>query len=130
MPPFLGNHTHLAQITVPAVAAADATVAFPVLVAPAGQSLQVSRVSVTSGAAVTGGNTNTKHLNVLDNTTEVAALDLVSGTNIAARAETALFAPATPRTLDPGDVLLVQVEQVGTGLALPPMLVVVEYAPK
>lgn len=130
MPPFLGNHTHVVRTTLPTVAAADASILFPVLVAPAGTPLLVKRVSVTPAAAITGANTNTKHINVLDNTTELSTLELVSGTDIAARAETTLYEPATPHTLDAGDVLNIQVEAVGTGILITPLAVVVEFAPK
>lgn len=130
MPPFIPANTHLESVIVPPVAAATTSTTFPVLVAPAGQPLFVHRVSVVAGAAITGANSNTKHVNVLDNATELTTLELVSGTNVASLTETALYAPATPRTLDAGDVLSVQVEQVGSGQALPPLFVTVEYSPK
>jgi len=130
MPVFLPNQTHLAQSTISPVAAGTASTTFPVLVAPAGTPLLVTRVSIAPGAGVTGANTNTKHINVLDNATEVSTLELVSGTNLTTLSERELFAPATPRTLDAGDVLSIQVEHDGSALALRPLVVLVEYAPK
>lgn len=130
MPVHLPSHTHLVQTTLPPVAAADATVTFPVLVAPANTPLLVSRISVTAYDAITGADTNTKHVNVLVGTEELSTLELVTGTNVAARTETALYAPAAPFTLAAGAVLSVQVEKVGNGQALPPLAVRVEWAPK
>ncbi len=130
MPTFLSNATHLVQTVIPPVAAATASTTFPVLVAASGQPLLVSRVSIVPGAAVTGANSNTKHVNVLDNATELTTLELTLGTDLTSLTERAIYSPTTPRTLDAGDVLSVQVEQVGTGQALPPLFVTVEFAPK
>lgn len=130
MPPFLGNHTHVVRTTFPTIAAADATAVFPVLVADAGQPLLVKRVSVTAGAAITGADTNTKHLNVLSGTTELSTLELTNGTDVAARTKTDLYAPATPLTLAAGETLSVQYEKIGNGIALPAFAVEVEFTPK
>lgn len=130
MPPFLGNTSHLVQTVIGPVAAATASTTFPVLTALSGQPLLVKRVSITPGAGVTGANSNTKHINVLDNSTELTSLELVLGTDLTTLTDRELYAPTSPRTLDAGDVLSVQVEQVGSGLAIPPLLVTVEYATK
>jgi hypothetical protein len=127
-----GRHTH--QIMIPAVAAATATQLNMIWTAP--DNVKVLGVAVAAGAAVTGDNTNRKNLNLIDagtgaGTTEVGNLDLVTGTDLAAKTPRAIVdadaAIGAAFTLDAGDGLALQIEKAGTGVALPDLLVVVTY---
>lgn len=96
----------------------------------------VTSVTYTANAAVTGANTNSRSLILINRgqsgagTTEVARLDLVAGTNLAADDETALTLSATAanRNVTAGDILEFQSNAVGTGLADPGGLVAVEIS--
>lgn len=104
------------------VAAATATSKFAIFVAP--RACKVSGVSITPDVATTGDATNTKNLNVLNagaagsGTTEIGNLDLAAGVNLTAFDETAI--PITETPLAEGDVLVLQVEKVGTGVIVGP----------
>ncbi len=115
---------HVAYATIESVAAGDATEDQVIFVAPIG--CVVTGVSITPDAAATGNTTNTKHLNV-DNkgadgtgTTEIAQLDLVTGTDLVEADESALVVSGTlaQRTLVKGDVLMMEIEQIGSGIAI------------
>lgn len=126
------SQAHVAQI-----AAATATRKDPIFTAP--RKCIVREVSVVSQAAVTGNNTNTKNLNIVDagsagvGTTEIANLDLVTGVNITALDEVNVPLNATylvpGRTLAAGDVLVLETELVGTGVIVGPFNVKVVWAP-
>lgn len=125
-----GTHDKLANI--PAIAAAAATENHVVFVAPV--NCKVTAVKVIPGAAITGANTNTKHLNLIDRgtngagTTELAARDLVLGTDLGVAGVT-LYAPAGGLAVNQGNQLALAVEEIGTGQALAPIAVVVEFEP-
>lgn len=78
-------------------------------------------------AAITGANTNSRTLNVLNGgaagsgTTNMAALPLVSGTNLTAEHPTALTLSGTAANLavSAGDIVQFQSLHVGTGIADP-----------
>jgi hypothetical protein len=82
----------------------------------------ITGCSVVNPAAVTGNDTNSTNLNLLDagaagtGTTEIGNLDLATGTNLVANVPSALTVTAT--VLTAGDVVKVQYEKVGTGLLL------------
>lgn len=125
-----------AQTLVPSVLAATATEQHPIFVAPV--KCRVLAVSIVPQAAVTGDNTNTKNLNVINKgaagvgTTEVANLDLVTGANLVAFDESAIPLNTTYVNgvdMTEGDTLTLQVEKVGTGVLLPNLHVQVDYIP-
>lgn len=93
----------------------------------------VHEVAWIPHAAVTGQDTNTFHLNVINagadgvgnaNDVEVGNVDFTSGNDASADQETSL---ATDFGLDADDVLVVQRELVGTGLAMPEGTFLVEF---
>lgn len=112
-----------------AVAAATATEKRVIFRAK--RACRVKSVSIAPSAAVTGQATNTKHLNVHKNVTEVANYDLVGGSNLVAFEDKVLYAPATPLAMAAGDYIAIQHEQVGTGLAVPDChtTVVIDFEP-
>lgn len=87
----------------------------------------VSGVSYTPDASITGVNTNTRILRVVNRgqsgggTTLVASLQFDSGVNATAGDEKALTLSGTPANLSvsAGDVLALESNAVGTGLADP-----------
>ena len=119
--------TQTVTTRVPAHAAGDATASHLVFVAPF--TCRVRAVQVTASAGVTGANTNTFNLNVIrrPGTTELGNRDFTSGTNLAAFTPTDVYRPATPPILEAGQVLDLQRELVGTGLATPELLATVEF---
>jgi hypothetical protein len=121
---------HVQQTVVPPHAAATATEKIVVFVAPF--DCKVRTVNYRPGAAIIGANTNTTHVNLLNGgtgagTTEIANKDYVSGTDETDGANVALYAPATYLSMDAGNVLTVQLEKVGTGLALPSLTFVTTF---
>lgn len=121
---------------VAAVLAATATQQDPIFIAPC--ACKVTAVSIVPQAASTGDNTNTKNLNVINKgsdgtgTTEVANLDLATGVNLVAFDEKAIPLNATYTngvSLSEGDVLSLQTEKVGTGVAVGPFIVSIDYVP-
>lgn len=103
-------------------AAADASEDFVVFVSD--RKAVLRRVSWVPHDDVTGANTNTFHLNVInrgsDNTgtTELANIDYVSGTDASTNIEE-VFTAAADTQVSAGDVIVVQRELVGTGQAMP-----------
>ena len=91
--------------------------------------VEVVAISAVPDADVTGQDTNTAHLNVLNagtngnGTTEVANTDLVSGTDLSGLIENWVHADSSApiQLASKGEALAVQRELVGTGLALPAM---------
>jgi len=119
--------------TLPAVATAtDADVA--VFVAPF--DCTVTAVTYVANALLTGANTNSRTLNLRNKgqdgsgSTVVASKAFVSGVNAAAFDETAITLSGTAANLDlaAGDVLALQSDSVGTGLADPGGLLRVSVA--
>lgn len=116
-------------------AAATATEKHPIFRAPF--ACKVTKIDAVAQAAVTGADTNTTHLNIINagaagaGTTEVGNLDLTSGTDMAALDSTNIPLNATYLTagvtLAEGDVLVLQHEKVGNGLLVPQLLVYIEY---
>ncbi|MEK6711647.1 MAG: hypothetical protein AABZ64_13820 [Nitrospinota bacterium] len=124
--------THDQRAGIEPTAAADASKTHVIFEAPV--SCKIEKVKIIPGAAITGANTNTKHLNLINRGTngagaaEIANYDLTLGNDIGV-AGLVLYAPASPLAAAQGTQLGLQVEQVGTGQALPPLAVVVEFAP-
>ena len=111
------------------VATPAATLLYPLYVADFECELgEVSMItSDASKGVLTGANTNTIHVNLLDGgaeaagTTELANIDFVSGTNLAV-GKTILFQESVhlggshgEAHLDPGDILQIQYEKIGNG---------------
>lgn len=122
------------QTYLPAVGAADATIAYPIFRAP--DTCVVSKVEIVPQAAITGQDTNYRELNLINagsagaGTTELANIDLASGTNLTALDGKA-FTLAANVSMSAGDVLKIESALVGeTGLAVPALLVYVEYETK
>jgi hypothetical protein len=124
-----GNHT--VAVVLPAHAAATATEAIPVFVAPF--ACKVMNVTVTPAAAATGDNTNRTNINLLNGgtagtgTTELGNIDYATGTDAAVGVKQTLYDSATGTSLAAGSVLKVQYEKVSTGLALGANLVTITY---
>ena len=116
----------------PATAAADASTTYVIFEAPV--NCKIEKVRVVPGAAVTGQDTNTKNLNLIDRgtngagATELANYDLTSGNDIGV-AGYDLYSPASALSVSTGNQLGLQVEQVGAGMALSPLAVTVEFSP-
>lgn len=110
------------QVHAPAHAAATASEYLVAFVAPF--DCRLKAVYFVPFAAVTGANTNTTHLNVINKgsagsgSTELGALDLTSGNDLTAfDVNTVVSSLTTDLTED--DVIAVQYEKVGTGLDVP-----------
>ncbi|MFQ5638222.1 MAG: hypothetical protein ACE5IR_09550 [bacterium] len=108
---------HRVQIGTPIVASSAATNYIAVLTVPF--ACTVTGIDFVCTDAVTGANTNTVHLNV-DNSagTEIANIDLVSGTDLTAGTASALTLTSTSANLDlaAGATLRLEAEEIGTGL--------------
>ena len=121
-------------VAAPAHLAATATEIVPVFEAPV--NCRITKVTFRPGAAVTGANTNTTHLNVIDmgvagtGTSEKGNYDLISGNDLAAGEAKALYAPAGGLAVSQGNLIGLQFEKVGTGLTVPAGAVIVEFEPE
>jgi len=117
-----------------AAGAGDASKSWPVFCAP--DDCKVLQVQIVPQATITGADTNSANLNLINKgsagagTTELGNIDFVNGTNATAFdakdivADTAI---ADATALSQGDVLAIEREKVGTGLAIPELIVVVTY---
>jgi hypothetical protein len=99
---------------------------------------RVVAIEFVSDAAVTGNNTNTTNVNVVNKgaagvgTTEVANKDFPTGVNATALDAVAIPFNATYANgvdLNEGDVLAVEYEQVGTGVLIGPSLFQFDWIP-
>jgi hypothetical protein len=125
---------HQFTIVHPAIAALTATQLNMIWVAP--EAVTVLGVAVAAATAVTGDNTDTKNLNLIDagtgsGTAEVGNLDLVTGTNLTAKTPRAIVdadaGVGASFNLDAGDGLALEVEEVGSGVAIPDLLITIVY---
>jgi hypothetical protein len=122
--------TQREMVAVPAHAAATATEIVPIFEAPVGA--KIEKVIFRPGAAVSGADTNTTHLNVIDmgtggaGTTELGNYDLTSGNDLTAGERKELYAPATPLSVSQNNLIGLQFQKVGNGLAVPAGSVIVE----
>ncbi len=86
---------------------------------------RVQSIEITPDADVTGDNTNRKNLNIINKgsdgngVTEVASLNLIAGTDLNQADGTVIPLTAGEILLAEGDVLAVEIEQVGTGVTIP-----------
>lgn len=119
------------QTTILSALAADATAEWPIFVAEV--RARLLRVSIVAAATITGANTNTFHLNVLNKalvgvgTTEIGNRDFVSGTNSTGFQRYDIVAETAGKTMEAGEVLTLQREKIGTGMAMPQLLTIVTY---
>jgi hypothetical protein len=122
----------------PAVAAATTTESHPLFVAP--QKCRVTLVDIIPQAAVTGDNSNTKQLNIVNRgsagsgSTEVGNLDLTLAVNLVAMDLKNI--PLAAAYLDPigvelaaGDVLALEYEKTGNGVAMPDCISQITWEP-
>jgi hypothetical protein len=117
-------------------AAATATEQRVIFIAPC--KCRVTGVEISSDVAVTGDNTNTTNLNIVNKgaagagTTEVANLDPVTGVNLAAFDAVAIPLNATYLNgvdMAEGDVLTIQYEKVASGVLIGPSHIQVDFVP-
>jgi len=115
-------------------AAATATEERTVFSAPC--ACRVRAFSIVSDIAVTGDNTNTTNLNVKNKgaagvgTTVVATLNLPTGTNLVAFDENAIpLAAAGAFAMVEGDTLTLEFVKVGTGVAIGPGMLTIDWEP-
>jgi hypothetical protein len=111
------------QVAYPQIVTSEATVRRPIWVAPF--DTELGEVGIINSTIVTGANTNTVHLNLIDGglegagTTEIATRDLVSGTDLIV-GKTLLFdniqGASAERFMALGTILELESEEVGTGL--------------
>lgn len=126
---------HKETTKVVAHAAATATEQWPVFFAPF--PCQILGAKVVPQTAATGNDSNTTNLNLVNKgaagsgTQEIANLDLPTGVNLTAFADSALTLTGTTAqcTLAEGDVLTLQHEKVGTGVAVGECIVEISYKP-
>lgn len=94
---------------------------------------KIRSISVRWDAAITGADTNTTHINVINagtagaGTTELAAVDYVAGTDAVKGAVVSLYAPASPLEVAAGTLIQLQHEKVASGLLIPSGLVTIVY---
>ena len=117
-------------VYLPTHLAATSTEKMSLFVAP--YDCRLKAVHFAPNAAVTGANTNTTHLNIIDagaagaGTTELGALDLTSGNDLVAHTDNAVVSGLTT-DLTLGDAIVVEFEKVGTGLLVPPGIWMIEF---
>lgn len=125
-----GEHVH--TVIVPAHLAATATEAHPIFYAN-GAEVKVKSILIISADDVTGVDSNTTHLNLINagtdgtGTTELANYDLTDGNDLTGDDAYELYAPTTKLSMSAGGVLKLQHEKVGNGLLVPALLVVIRY---
>jgi len=115
-------------------AAATATEERTVFSAPC--PCRVRAVELVSDIAVTGDNTNTTNINIKNKgaagvgTTVVATQNLPTGTNLVAfDAQNVALAAAGPFAMAEGDTLTIEFVKVGTGVAVGPGLLSIDWEP-
>ena len=124
-----GNH--VATFPVPAHAAATATEVVNIFRAPF--ACKIVSVELIPDAAITGADTNSTNVNLLNagtagtGTTELGNIDFASGTDAAAGVAQDLYRPATALSVASGVILQVQIEKVSSGLAIGRFTAVVTY---
>lgn len=125
--------THYGFMHVIDQAAGDATNYIASWVAP--YKLKLTKVQFVPSDAVTGADTNTRHLNLDSGAgalgTEIANIDFVLNTNGTAGTASALTLTSTTAnlTLTADTVLRLESEKIGTGIALPVGVLVLQFTP-
>lgn len=124
--------TRREMVAVPSHAAATATEIVPVFEVPV--AAKIEKVIFRPGAAVTGADTNTTHLNVIDmgvagtGSSELGNYDLTSGNDLAKGERKELYAPASALSVSQNNLIGLQFEKVGSGLATPAGVAIVEWS--
>lgn len=122
---------HVRQVHKESVLAATATGRFPLMEMPFAAA--ITSVRIQPNAAVTGNTTNHKNLNIQDGgadgtgTTEIGNLDLDTGVDLVALDSNAILTVANGTAIDAGDILVLEVEQVGSGVLIPASDYIVEF---
>tara|TARA_Y100000310_G_scaffold345002_1_gene461094 strand:- start:7803 stop:8255 length:453 start_codon:yes stop_codon:yes gene_type:complete len=114
---------HVSQAYYPPIAAGESTKRNPIFTAPF--RCELGEVAIINSTLVSGANTNTVHLNLINGgsegagTTELDTIDLVSGTDLIV-GKTLLFdniqGASAEVFLTQGDILELESEEIGTGL--------------
>lgn len=124
-----GGHTQ--QVQLKSHAAATTTETTGVFEAPF--KCRIRSVTVRFDAAITGADSNTTHVNVLNagtagsGSTELASVEYTSGTDAVKGAVVTLYEPDDPLEVAAGTLIQIQHEKVGNGLLIPTGLVTVTY---
>ena len=122
---------HRATFRIPAHAAADPTTSHVIFAAPF--SARIRKVALFFAADVTGQNTNTFNLNLVNRgtdgtgTTVLASRSYTAGVNESAYVESVLYEPTNGLSVSAGTVLDLERELVGTGMDSPNIWGYVEY---
>jgi len=122
---------HIEQVVVPAIGSATATTNIPIFWSPF--DCKLHQVYFTLGSAITGDDSNTFNLNLINRgtdgsgTAEIDNVDFGSGTDGTAHVRTTLYSSSTGTSLDAGTHLTLQREKVGNGQNMPYMLVEIVY---
>lgn len=129
---------HVSQIGYPRVASSQTTRRAPIFVAPF--DCELGEVAIINSLLVSGANTNTVHLNLIDGgaegagTAQLASRDLISGTDLIV-GKTLLFdniqGASAEIFLSQGDMLELEAEEIGTGLGvdIPETTMYIVYRP-
>lgn len=94
---------------------------------------KIVSIAFLGDAAMTGDNTNSTNLNIINGTTtglgttELGNKDYVTSTNHVLGTPDNIYAPATPATFDEGTRIILQFEKVGSGLLVPRGTFIVTY---
>lgn len=127
--------THKQSANIEAVAAGDATEEQAIFVAPF--RCIYEGATITPDSDVTGDTTDTKNLNVLDKgvsgdeSVELGSLDLITGVDLAANDPKTITTTATLAVSEmlEGQTLTLEIEKVGTGVAIPRSRVEISFRP-
>ena len=125
-------------VVIPGVLAADGTLRYPIHVPE--QNVELGEVALINSTLVTGDDTNTKNINLIDGgaegagTTELANRDLrATGTVNLVVGKTLLFdniqGASAEVFMSQGDILEIEFEQVGTGVLIEPIGVYIVTRP-
>ncbi len=96
---------------------------------------QITAVSYIPDAAITGADTNTRHVNIVDRgldglgTDEIANKDYTNGVDATALNEEVLTMTSLNHVLSEGDVVAAEFEEIGTGIGVPAGMFVIFYRP-
>lgn len=122
---------HTATARTPAIGTSDATSKSVIFRAPF--DCRISAIKFIPDTAITGADTNTRHLNIQDEgaagtgDAEIANKDYTDGVDVTALVADDITMSSANHQLTEGDILTAEFEEIGTGQALPAGLIVVEF---
>lgn len=122
--------TRCFQSYVPAVAAATATISYPIFCAP--RDLVITHLEIVPQDAVSGAADNYRELNFLvagtggTGTTEIGSYDLDNGNDLVALDGKEITLAADVAMVE-GDTLVLKSAKVGDGILVPALLIYIEY---